>query len=415
MFKNKILPMLLSLAIAIGLWAYVVTFVSSEREETFYDIPVSYQGEALLVDRGLMITSEERPTVTLTLYGNRGELSKLNNTNITILADLSKIGSSGTHSLSYNIYYPGDIPSNAFTVQSQYPGMVQVMVEKRLTKEVPIAIRYNGIVPENFIADKENVELDRTSVSISGPASVVDRITQAIVEVDLEGKSASFSESYRFTLCDVHNDPVDAKMVQTDAAEVNLTLYIKRVMEIPLRVTVEDGGGATEETSEITIDPQVIKVAGNEAALAQLEELVLGTIKLGELAKDEELSFEIKLPDGVENLSGKTEAKVSVQFSELRTKTIIITDFVPLNVPEGLEAEFITQELSVTVRGPKDIMARITSEHVSVTVDFLNAQAGTYTIKANVVMAEGFTKAGAIGTYRLNATLKEPELEEQAE
>ena len=81
MFKNKILPMLLSLVIAIGLWAYVVTFVSSSREETFYDIPVSYQGEALLVDRGLMITTEERPSVTLTLYGNRGELSKLNNTN----------------------------------------------------------------------------------------------------------------------------------------------------------------------------------------------------------------------------------------------------------------------------------------------------------------------------------------------
>ena len=39
MFKNKILPMLLSIVIAFGLWAYVITFVSSEIEGTFYDIP----------------------------------------------------------------------------------------------------------------------------------------------------------------------------------------------------------------------------------------------------------------------------------------------------------------------------------------------------------------------------------------
>ena len=68
MFKNKILPLLLSVAIAFCLWAYVITFVSSEREGTFYDIPVSYQGEALLEERNLMIVTEEKPTVTLTLF-----------------------------------------------------------------------------------------------------------------------------------------------------------------------------------------------------------------------------------------------------------------------------------------------------------------------------------------------------------
>ena len=415
--KNKILTGLLSVAIAFGLWAYVITFVSSEREETFYDIPVSFQGEALLNDRRLMITSETKPTVTLTLYGKRAELSKLSVENITILADLSKIGEPGNHSLSYNIYYPGDTPDNAFTVQSQYPSMVKLNVERRLTKDVPIHVKYNGRVPDDYIADKENLELDRQVITITGPASSVDPITQAMVEVDLEGVRSSFSDAYRFTLCDGSGNPVDAKMVETNAAEVNLTLYIKRVMELPLEVTVVAGGGATEKTSEITIDPKTLKVAGSETQLEQLEEsLNLGTIDLSELLNDSVKTFPIVLPDGIENLSGKTEAKVTVKFPELSTKTFAVNseNFIALNVPEDLEAVFITTELSVTVRGPKDLMKKMTANDISVTVDFANAETGNYTLKANVVLGRDFNKAGAIGTYRLSATLQVPEEDEDA-
>lgn len=407
MFKSKILPLLLSIVVAFGLWAYVITFVSSEREGTFSDISVSYQSEALLEERGLMIVSEEKPTVTLTLYGNRRELNKLDSSNISIIADLSKIGEPGIHNLRYNVYYPGDIPDNTFTVQSQYPSMVKVEVERRVTKEIPVNVVYEGSVQKDYIADKENVELDNPVVKITGPASAVDQITQAVVLVNLQDKSESFIEAYRFTLCDAQGEPVDAKMVEANIAQVNLTLYIKRVKEIELVVTVIDGGGATKKTSEITIDPKILKVAGNETALEDIDKINLGTINLGELAKDTELEFAINLPSGLDNLSGKTSAKVAVKFPELKTVNIAVTDFAALNVPEDMEVEFITQELSVSIRGPKDIVQKLTAEHVSVTVDFANAEAGTFTLKANVVIDNSIKGVGAMGTYSVSATLAE--------
>lgn len=407
MFKNKILPMLLSVAIAFCLWAYVITFVSSEREGTFYDIPVSFQGEALLEERNLMIVSEEKPTVTLTLYGNRRELNKLDSSNITIIADLSKIGEAGRHSMRYNVYYPGNIPDNTFTVQSQYPSMVKVDVERRITKEIPVNVTYEGSVQKDYIADKENIELDNKNVTITGPASAVDQITQAVVLVNLQDKSESFIESYRFTLCDAQGNPVDAKMVEANIAEVSVTLYIKRVKEIKLVVEVIDGGGATEETSKITIDPAVIKVAGNETALEDMDEILLGTVNLADLQKATELSFDITVPSGFENLSGKTKATVNVKFPDLMTKSIVITDFAALNVPEGLKVEFITEELRVNVRGDKELVKNMTADNISVTVDFANTAAGSYTLKANIIMAEGFESVGAMGNYTISATVQE--------
>ena len=84
MKKSKIWQTALSLVIAFALWAYVITTVNPESEETFYDIPVSYQND-ILEERGLMIVSE-KPTVTLKLKGNRSDLNELNASNITIKA-----------------------------------------------------------------------------------------------------------------------------------------------------------------------------------------------------------------------------------------------------------------------------------------------------------------------------------------
>lgn len=412
MFKSKILPMLISIVIAFCLWAYVITFVSSEREETFYDIPVSFQGEALLEDRNLMVVSQERPAVSLTLYGNRRELNKLDSTNITIVADLSKIGEAGIHSLDYNVYYPGDIPRSAFSVQSQYPNMVKVEVERRVTKDVPVNVIYEGSVQTDYIADKENIELDNPYVNISGPASVVDQITQAMITVNLEDKSESFIESYRFTLSNAQGEPVDAKMVEANIAEVSVTLYIKRVKEIKLVVDVVAGGGATEGTSQITIDPAVIKIAGNETALEDIEEINLGTINLGDLLKDTKLPFVINIPPEFENLSGRTTATVEVKFPDLVTTSIPVTTFNALNVPDGLEVEFITQELPVNVRGSKELIQKMTAENITVSVDFSNAVAGNYTLKAIITMGEGYTSVGAMGSYSVSATVKEVEEDE---
>lgn len=412
MFKNKIFPLLLSLVIAFGLWSYVITFVSAEREDTFYDIPVSIQGEAILEERGLMITSGEKPEVTLTLYGNRRDLNKLDSSNIIVIADVSKIGEAGTHSLLYSVYYPGDVPDNAFTVQSQYPSMVKITVERRITKNVPVEIVYNGTVAADYIADKDLAELDNEHVTITGPASVVDQMAKAVIQVDLEGRTDSFIEPYPFTLCNAAGEAVDAKMVEVNCTEVNLTLYIRRVKEIPLVVTVIDGGGATETTSSITVEPKVIKVAGNDNVLADLEELNLGTIDLAELTADETLTFDITMPTGVENLTGQTEAKVTVEFPDLLTRRFSITKFDSLNVPEGMEVEYITQELVITLRGPKTLVSQLTNAGFSVTVDFSDAQLGTDTYKANVVMNGGFTKVGALGQYKISATLVDPNAEE---
>ena len=195
--KNKLLAMLISLGISLALWFYVVTVVSPNSDKHFSNIPVTILSEVVLQDRDLMITTTEFPKVSLHLEGNRSDLNKLNSSNITMSADVSRIGEPGTHNVVLTPVFPGDVPNNAISVLSRTPSVITIEVEKRTTKEVPVDIRYTGVLPEDYMADKENLELDFKNITIAGPKSVVDQIAIAQIEVNLDGKNESFREQLR--------------------------------------------------------------------------------------------------------------------------------------------------------------------------------------------------------------------------
>ena len=175
--KSKVLYALLALVISFGMWLYVMTTEDPDWSETYYNIPVVLENENVLRERGLMITTEKDPTVTLKLTGSRSTLAKLNASNITLLADLSRIYEEGEHTLSYDILYPGDVQANTITVDSQSPQQITISVMKRETKVVPVVPSYTGSVPEGFMTDKENAVLSHDTVTITGPAAVLSEIT----------------------------------------------------------------------------------------------------------------------------------------------------------------------------------------------------------------------------------------------
>ncbi len=410
--RNKILSGLLSVAIAFGLWLYVITYVSPGSEDTYYNIPVVFEGEAVLNDRGLMLSANERQTITLVLSGSRSDLKKVNSGNITVKASLNGIYEPGVSDLDYTITYPGDVPSNAFVVESKNPENVSVSVEKLVSnKEIPVTVRYNGTsVPEGFMCDKENAVLDHNVILISGPGSVADLISQAVVEVDLTEQRESISQSYRFTLCNAEGEPVDAEAITVNTEEVTLDLKIRRVKEVALKVNVVYGGGVSEENVGVSLDYSTIRLSGGEAVLEALgDEILLGTINMAELDKSQDLTFPITLPEGVTNETGITEVKASVRLVGLNSREFSVENIEIQNVPEGMEVDLITQKLTVIVRGPSALMLNLTEEDITAVVDFANAEVGSSTFKVSIVFSEDYHKLGAVGTYSVSATVSAKE------
>jgi len=403
--KNKLLSILLSAVVAFGLWLYVVTVVSPESEKTYYDIPVVMQNKNILTERGLKIVSDD-PKVTLALKSDRTILSDLNESNINVIINLANIEKPGTHNLTYDIAYPGNIPGNEISVQSSSTDLITLKVENRVRKIIPVEVDYgNTAVPEGYVADIKNVELDSTDIEVSGPESVMEQIEKAVIKVDLSNQTSLLVGEYQYALCNEAGEPVNAEKVTTNVEKVNLMLKIQRVKEIALKLDIIEGGGATTENCTITIDTEQIQVSGSDTLLEDLNELVVGTINLGEIMEDKVLTFPIVLPEGVTNQTGVEQITVDIKLPKLKTRTIRVTTVTAVGTPAGLAADVITKAIQVTVRGPEKLINSIKDTDVEVVVNLAEAQAGIVTMKADVIVDEAFAGVGAIGTYQVSVNL----------
>lgn len=405
---RKLSSAILSLMIAFGLWLYVVNNVSMEDDITFNNIPVVREGESILQEQNLMITELSTESVSLHLTGSRDDLNKIDSSNTSVKINLSNIKEPGEKiPLTYTPAYPATVASTAFEVVNKSPTMIFVSVDYRRTYEIPVYVKWTGTRSENYLYDTENYTLDYTTVTITGPATVADQIKQALVTIDLSDRKESFSESFRYTLCDVEGNPVDAQWITTSVEEVQLTAQIQQIEEVALVADVVYGGGATAENTKITLSPEVIRVSGGKAVLEELgSSYTVGTIVLADIEKSShEQTFPLTLPEGVTNQTGVSEVTVTIRFSGLKTKEFVVDTIEMVNVPEGMTAEIINANLTVRVRGPETEISRMTEDDLSAVVDLSAAEAGTATYKAVIKISDEFPNVGAMKTSSVSATV----------
>ena len=405
--KNKLAAAALSIFIAMALWLYVITTVSPGSKETYYNIPVVLANESVLTERGLMITSQSATTATLVLSGNRTDLSKVDQSNITLKADLSAIYEPGNQiPITYTTSFPGNVASNAFVIESKTPGRIYLNVERRVSKAIPVEVKWIGSVPDGFIADRENKLLEHPTVQITGPQSVTDQIEKALVEVDLTDQRESISRDCTYTLCNVEGEPVDAGLITTNVEQIHLEVKIQRVKDVLLTYHLVEGGGAKAENAEIILSMDKIRVSGSEAALELMgDQLVVGTINLAEIDQNTTKTFTIPLEEGITNLTGVTEVTAEIRLTGLRTKDFLVRQINVVNVPEGLEVELITQELTIKVRGPSAQITSLKSDDVMVVVDFTGAEVGTATFPVRAVFTDGFRDVGIFKSESVSASV----------
>lgn len=415
--KKKILYILLSAVIAFGLWVYVITTVSPEWEETYEDIPVILSNESALHDRGLMLDQEKIPTVTLRLKGNRSELINLNKSNITLKVNLAGIYEIGKQPVGYSISFPGN---NSIEVISQSPMEVSLNIAERKTEQIPVVLTYKGAVPPGYRTDKENLVLSQEYITVTGPAKVVDNLGRAEVQVDLEGKKETIIESLSYTLLNDDGTVLDeksAEKITVDVETVDLMLKIQRYQDVQLKLNVIPGGGADRSNVDIKMDLESIAVSGPEQLLKQLgTTLEIGDLKLGEIEADGVIKYPIRLPEGLENLTGKNEVLVTISFRDLVTKDFEVTNIEPMKVPENMEVELLTKALVIKMRGTKEQIDALSAEDIVVRVDFSGAELGTDTYKGVIYMDDpAFNGAGAVGSYTVDAEVSEKTEEPQTQ
>lgn len=409
---SRIFWMILSLFAASLLWMYVTTTEGVEVQKTLTGVKIEFLGaDAMRASSDLIVTEQDRTTVNLTLSGTRRVLSKLTNSNVTATVNLNNVSADGRYSVSYDIAFPTGVNANEVTVVHTSSDVVNFYVDKLARKTIEVKGAFTGNTAEGYLAD-ESMVFDPLVVAISGPKTVISKVDHAFVAITREEVDRTLSYSTTYSLVDADNNPVEDSSIQRETEEVTVTLNVLSTKEVPLDVTIIDGGGATRDANtRIEITPSSIMLAGDAAAIDSTTKLILGTINLATFATDFSATYTIIPPNGTENMTGVTEATVTVSITGVATKSFSVNpdNIICINVPDGYDAENITQALNVTVRAPQEILDRISEVNLRAVADLSNLgtnASGVFTPTVEIKI-DGFPEAGCVGEYKIYITLKE--------
>ncbi len=391
------LYVVLSVALAVCLWVYVSYINSSDNTYTFRNVPVEFTGLDTLEGRGLMISDGAEQTITLNVRTSWSTALRLSSEAISVTVDVSSIESAGTYTTGYRINYPTGVSGNSVSITGSTAQNVTYTVARRTERSVEVQGVFRGEVAEGY--QREEFSFSPSTILIAGEESAVNQVDHALVTVTRdEPLSETFSGEMPFQLIGLDGTVLDLEELnlETDVNTVQVTLPVVQLKEVELTVDLLPGGGATADNAVVTINPSTITVSGSETDLAGLSSISLGEIELGNIFSQDTFTFDIQLASGLENVSGETQATVTVEITGLTTRTLEVDNIQWISAPEGCTVELVSQVRQIQIRGSEEAVNAVIASQISIVADLTDATIGTQNVPARVSL-NGASDVGVVG------------------
>jgi YbbR domain-containing protein len=374
----------LSVALAVSLWLFVTERENPAVEENFANpIPIEFVN----APDGLALSNASETLVRVRIEAPESELDDLSVEDFEATADLGGL-QPGTSSIVVDV----ETPSSRVNLVSVNPARVNVTLEEVRTKEVPVQVSLVGSPQQGFEATNQTVEPQRATVS--GPASLVERVDAAVAEVNLTGLRVDFSsDRVPLTPRDIRGGEISRVTVDPEAAQVEVDVE-QREFSLAFVVNPAISGQPASgfNVSGITVDPRLITVTGPVEVLASIDAvrgLTTEEISINDARSEVVRSVEVLLPAGA-RVQGTSSVQVRVGIQPARGEfTFRVVPSVQ-NVGAGL---VVTQAdaVAVTLAGEVPTLDGIAPEAIGVTVDAQGLAAGVYSLPVQVQAPDGTT------------------------
>ena len=176
-FKNDKIIMILSILIAIGIWAVISINVYPTMEKVYYNVPVQISLENSYAEANqLSVMTSSAETVTVKLSGNRSQIGDIKAEDLTAQVDVSSVMLPRTYKLSMNI----DCGKSAeFEVVSIDPPTVSVSFDKIISKELEITPQLENVrIAEGYMSG--DAVVTPSTVTVTGPQDTLTKLTKNI-------------------------------------------------------------------------------------------------------------------------------------------------------------------------------------------------------------------------------------------
>jgi len=287
--------------IAISLWFYVVQVQNPDIKKTIKGVPVVFTQSGLLEEKNLVMLNESEYTVDIEIRGPRKNVMAVNKKNLTVLADLGDIETTGRHTVVTNVV----MPYSNLEVLSKSPSTVSVDVDNLITVQKPVEIFTEGTPKDSYVVGNKTTNPE--TITIKGPKSIIDGIQSVGVPVTISGKSADMAGRAPVVARGTGDKEIANRYLTYSMEEVEYHVEILKSKTVKLELVFSEG--AKLFAGEYVLDENSIKtvqIAGVQAMVENMETIKTEPITLRDISSGGEVAVTLDLPEGVRALSGET-------------------------------------------------------------------------------------------------------------
>ena len=345
--RKKYFTMFLSIAIAVGLWVFVIENENPTIKMTYSNIPVEYLNEDALEEDGLVVAdTEEAATVKVTLQGKRADLLDLDSDDLAAAVDVSEY-TKGDHYVQVEVHAPDNVK-----VVGTKPSQIKITVESLVSSEKTVDVQFEGESPAN----KEPVFLgvEPEDITVTGASSAVSSVKSLRAVVDISNVTSK-KKTINVRLKPVDKLGKEVKGVTLSAEKADITVQMYSTKSVPLNVQTT---GTATAGYRVSVDaPDSVQISCSDDLIDSVSEIATQPVDITDITERTEISLTPVLPEGV-RLASKQEkisAVIKVQKWPSKTIKVDVSDIITENIPEGMAVEFDEETVSFTIYSEEDI------------------------------------------------------------
>ena len=370
--------LLTAFILAVIVWVSAV-IASDPNEEHILNRTVSI--EIIGQDPSLQIMGDVTRNVTLVLRAPSSVWTQLNNDqqSMTAKVDLSNLGP-GEHNVAVQV----QITPHLVRLISQDPQQITITLDSIATQLFPVNLIVTGTPPVGYQA--QTPLLEPTKLSVTGPESLISKIKQARVTMDITNANQTIIRDVIPLLLDAEGQTVSGLTISPEAVTVTQPITLlggyRYVIVRAISTGQVDSG---YRVTNIFVTPiGVVVFSSNPELVNNLPGYVeTQSIDLTGKEDDFETLVDLNLPAGI-SVVGDSKVLVQVSIATIESSLAISLPVEVIGLAPGLEASVSPAVVNVILSGPVPVLNTLGATDVRVVVDLTGYSVGAYQFNPQV-------------------------------
>lgn len=378
-----------SILLAVLAWTIITFQTNPPKQTTLQDVPLTVEG----LPEGMLVTNDFPGSVNVVIQTSQDRIESFAPSSVKAFIDLT-----GYEAGIYAVPVVATLPDSNLGNAIAKPDVVDVILEPESSVQITPTVTIldvKNLAAGYLIGD---ISITPKTITVTGAASLLERVSGANIEIELNGRQSTFQQSVVPVIVDEHG--VNLAGLSINPKQIFVTINIVRnilTKEVGIQPDIDRKTlDPNYEVTGIEIDPATVTLTGSAKALMELEPyLVTAPISLTGQTTGTSLPVPLIIPDGITVLNSHGESirsvSVQIQISPATGYLVVQKNVEILNANNNFSIQLPVKSISVLLVGPQILLDEISADPgiVTVSIDPGGLAPGRYSLEPIVTLPDG--------------------------